>query len=289
MRAFLILILFFSFSVWGAEIQIPTLSSPVMDEASFLSEAEREDLSQLAYEINTHQGPQITIFTVNDLQGNEIEEFSIRVAEKWQLGTKEKDNGLLIVIAKQERKMRIEVGNGIEGEITDYEANQYINQVLKPYFKEGKFHSGLRLVMQDVASKFNIQLEQGQSYVRRAPRRQLKIPSSVIIAFPFIIGIIILAQMFLKDRPFARGIFTGVGFAGVGFFFGLASLALIGFIFLMGLFIGIIGLHNLLYAIASSSGHGHYGGGGFGGGSSGGGGWSGGGGGFSGGGSSGDW
>ena len=78
-----------------------------MDEAGFLTPEQKQDLSQLAYEINTHQGPQITILTVPDLQEYAIEDFSIRVAEKWQLGTKEKDNGLLIVIAKAEHKMRI--------------------------------------------------------------------------------------------------------------------------------------------------------------------------------------
>jgi uncharacterized protein len=133
-----------------------------MDEAALLSAEEREDLNQLAYEIYTHQGPQITIFIVNDLQGLGIEEFSIKVVEKWQLGTKEKDNGLLIVIAKAERKMRIEVGQGLEGDITDYESNQYIKNILAPAFKEGAFHQGLRLVLEDMARKFNIQLKDNQ-------------------------------------------------------------------------------------------------------------------------------
>ena len=114
----------------AAELQLPNLSSPVMDLAGLMSEADKKDLSDLAYEIYAHNGPQITVLTVPDLQGYPIEEFSIRVAEKWQLGTKEKDNGLLVVISKQEREMRIEVGNGIEGEVTDYDTAKYTRGIL---------------------------------------------------------------------------------------------------------------------------------------------------------------
>ena len=285
MRYLFSLILILSLNVWGAEIQIPVLNSPVMDEAGFLTSEQKQDLSQLAYEINTHQGPQITILTVPDLQEHAIEDFSIRVAEKWQLGTKAKDNGLLIVIAKAEHKMRIEVGNGIEGEITDYESNQYINNILTPAFKAGDFHGGLKAVMLDVAQKFNLKLSEGNRYVRRAPQSS-SIPGPLKVAFPFLIGILILGQIILGKKPVARGIFTGAGMAGVGFFVGAAGLAMIGFMFLMGLLIGLIGLQNLLFALAAGSSH--RGGGGFSGGS-GGGSWGGGGGGFSGGGSSGSW
>jgi len=280
------LILILSVSVWGADIQIPTLSSPVMDEAGFLSTEEREDLSQLAYEINTHKGPQISILTVNDLQGYAIEDFSIRVAEKWKLGTKEKGNGLLILIAKTEKQMRIEVGQGIEGEITDYESNQYIRNILAPAFKKGLFHDGLRLVLQDIAQKFNIELQPSSGHIRRSTRAPtaIKIPEPLRKAFPFLIGILVVGHLLLNNKPGFRGLFTGTCLASVSIFMGVEILFII-FIFIIGLLVGIIGLHNILFAILSNGGRG---GGGFGGGSSGGS-WSGGGGGFSGGGSSGNW
>ncbi|MBA2405605.1 MAG: TPM domain-containing protein [Bdellovibrionales bacterium] len=289
MRFFLPLILLLSLNVWGAEIQIPALRAPVMDEAGFLSEQEEQDLNNLAYEIHTNQGPQITIFTVNDMQENEIEEFSIRVVEKWQLGSKEKDNGILVVIAKAERKMRIEVGQGIEGEITDFEANRYITSILTPYFKQSDLHGGLKLVLQDIARVFNIKVSEGRSFVRRAtPGRSLSGP--LVAALPFLIMILVLGQLLLGRKPFARGIFTGAGMAGVGAFMGAAGIVMIGFMFLMGLLIGMIGLQNLLFALAAGSGRGGFGGGGgFRGGGGGGSSWGGGGGGFSGGGSSGSW
>lgn len=285
MRLTALLFLFITFVAQGADIQIPVLNSPVMDEASLLSESDREDLNQLAYEIYTHKGPQITILTVNDLQGNAIEEFSIRVAEKWKLGTKEKGNGLLILIAKAERQMRIEVGEGLEGDITDYESNQYINLVLKPYFKQGNYHAGLRLVLQDLAQKFGIQLNQSKSFIRRAPRNQVKIPGALANALPFIIIALLIIQFVFLNKPGLRGVLTGSIVAGAGALIG-AQIFFIILLFLFGLFFGFIGLHNILYQLGTGyGGHGGFGGGGSGGGGS----WGGGGGGFSGGGSSGNW
>jgi uncharacterized protein len=257
-----------------------------MDEAGFLSEAEEQDLNKFAYEINTHKGPQITIFTVPDLQGYEIEDFSIRVAERWQLGTKEAGNGLLFIVAKAERKMRIEVGQGLEGDITDYESNQYIRNILAPAFKQGRFHAGFRAVMEDVAAKFNIKPSTQSRYVRRSAA-PVHISPALVKSFPILVLIVIVGQILLNRKPVLRGLFTGTTLAGVGFFFGTAALGFIFLLFLVGLVVGIIGLHNVLFALASSSGRGRggFGGGGFGGG----GGWSGGGGGFSGGGSSGNW
>lgn len=287
MKYFFSLLLILTFQVKAAEtLTLPDLTSPVMDLANLMSESERKDLSDLAYEIYTNNGPQITILTVPDLQGYPIEEYSIRVAEKWQLGTKEKDNGMLVVISQAERSMRIEVGNGIEGEVTDYDTAQYTKRIFPAYFRSGKFHDGLRIFMQDMAAKFNVKLDQGLNFVRRAPPRTRVgggIGNGIIIA---VIFVLIIGSSLFKGRPFARGIFTGAGFTGVSFLMGL-PLMLLFIIFIVGLILGVVGIGNFLTAMMLSGGGrgGGFGGGGFGGG----GGWGGGGGGFSGGGSSGRW
>jgi uncharacterized protein len=257
-----------------------------MDEAGLLAPDEREALGALAYEIHTNKGPQITVLTVPDLQGYPVEEFSIRVAEKWQLGTKKEGNGLLILVSKAERKVRIEVGEGIEGEVTDYEANQYINNVLVPAFKQGQFYEGLRAVMEDIAGTFNLNLEDQSRFVRRAP---VRVGGGLDRIFPIIIVVLVLGHIFIRRSRVGRGLFSGLGMAGAGWFFfpgiGLGVVLL----FFLGLFLGAAGVNNAMYA-ASSGRRSPWGGGGFGGGGfGGGGGWGGGGGGFSGGGSSGNW
>lgn len=287
MRLLLSLILFVTTCAWGAELKLPALTSPVMDLAGFLSPEDQSRLSELVYEIHANNGPQITILTVPDMQGYEIEDYSIRVAEKWQLGTKEKDNGLLVIIAKTERKMRIEVGNGIEGEITDYDTARFTRDIFPEYFKRGDFAGGLEAFLLDVAQRFNIKLSgSGQRVLRRTPpATHGGLSKFFIIA---IIAILVIGSMMFDKKPLARGLFTGVSFSGISFFIGL-PLGLLLIIFFFGLALGVVGVGNFLMAMLLSGGGrgGGFGGGGFGGG--GGGGWSGGGGGFSGGGSSGGW
>lgn len=282
MRYLFSLILIISLNASGADLKIPALSSPVMDLAGILSEAEKNDLSNLAYEINTQEGPQITILTVPDLQDYPIEDFSIRVAEKWKLGTEKKDNGILVVIAKDERQMRIEVGNGIEGEITDYDTAKYTKKIFPEYFRLDQYHTALRSFMEEVAQKFNIKTTAaGTQFVRRAPRPLPTFNMGFVIIVVIILSFI---SMIFRKSMGLRGVTSGIGMATVAGLMGFPIMLII-FLFIIGILIGLVGMGNVLAALAS--GHrGSYGGGRMG---SGVGGWSGGGGGFSGGGSSGSW
>lgn len=282
MQLLVALVLVFSLKASGQDLKLPALTSPVMDLAGLLSDSEERQLVALAYELHTNNGPQITILTVNDLQGYAIEDFSIRLAEKWQLGSREKDNGLLVIISKAERKVRIEVGGGIEGEITDFDTARFTRQIFPEYFKRGDFHQGLLLFMKDVALKFNIKTS-GRTLVRKSARSQNTGPlQKLLLALG---GVLVMGSLFFRKRPLARGLFTAVGFTGISVFLG-AALVFILVAFVFGLILGLVGVGNFLSALAYGRGGGYYGGGG---GFGGGGGWSGGGGGFSGGGSSGSW
>ncbi|MFL5784634.1 MAG: TPM domain-containing protein [Bacteriovoracaceae bacterium] len=287
MKFLLALVFFFTASVWGQELQLPALTSPVMDQAGLLSASEREDLSQYAYEIYANNGPQITILTVPDLQGYPIEEFSIRVAEKWQLGTKKAGNGILVTISKADRKVRIEVGEGIEGELTDYDTAEYTRKIFPEYFRQGDFHGALRLFMEDVARRFNIKSEQENGLVRRvAPARQ---DSGLGMLLPIFIAILAVSYLVARRKPVVRGALSGLGFAGASWLMIPGIGTAVFFLLVLGFLIGLIGIGNILMGLASSGRYRGGSGGGFGGGGFGGGGWGGGGGGFSGGGSSGSW
>ena len=85
---------------------------------------------------------QFAVLTIPSLEGDPIEDFSIRTVEAWKLGTKAEDNGLLLLVAKEDRKMRIEVGYGLEGEVTDLLSSRIINDVMKPAFRQGDFGGG---------------------------------------------------------------------------------------------------------------------------------------------------
>ena len=271
---------------WAQDLKIPPLRSPVMDEAHLMHPAQKRRLEEMIIKLYQARGPQITILTVHNLQGYPIEEFSIRVAEKWQLGLKKQGNGLLIVISQSDRAVRIEVGQGIEGEITDFESNQLIQKYLIPSFRQNDYYSGLGRVIIYVAQKFEIDL-QSRDLVSHS-RANHRANSPLNMALPFMVVVLVIVHLFFSRKPFLRGVFSGAGVAGVSFFMAPALGAGIIAVFIVGFMVGLIGISNLLFAIAASSGRG--GGGGFGGGGfGGGGGWSGGGGGFSGGGSSGRW
>lgn len=275
------LLLLISFTLNAAELSVPPLTSPVVDTAQLLSSSEKKDLSDLAYEIYAGGGPQISILTIPSLEGNAIEDYSMKVAESWKLGSKEKGNGVLVLIAKNDRQMRIEVGEGIEGDLTDYDTARYTRNIFPQYFRQNEYHGALRIFMQEMAEKFNVKVDAtNNDYVRRAPKRVSP------ISIPFIIGILILLGFvgsIFKRRPGMRGVVSGISTATLGALLGFPIAILILF-FMVGLAIGLVGLGNFLSAILYSGG-GYHGGGPRGGGGS----WGGGGGGFSGGGSSGNW
>jgi uncharacterized protein len=125
---------------------VPPLTGPVVDQAGLLSRAEArrlEQLSRAAREGGGGQAVQLQFLLVPSLEGDAIEEFSIRVAEAWRLGTKGRDEGVLVVVARDDRKVRIEVGGGLEGQLTDAQSSRIIRGVLTPAFRAGRYGDGL--------------------------------------------------------------------------------------------------------------------------------------------------
>lgn len=129
-----------------AAASVPPLTGPVVDRAGVISapdQARLDALARAARSSHGGRGPQLAFLVVPSLEGEPIEEYSIRVAEKWQLGGAQEDNGVLFVVAVRDRKMRIEVGNGVEGELTDLESGRILRETLAPAFREGQYGQGI--------------------------------------------------------------------------------------------------------------------------------------------------
>ncbi len=239
---------------------VPRLTGPVVDLAELIDQGHRAQLEQLARAAraeNEGRGVQLQILTMPSIGDEPIEEFSIRVAEDWKIGSKGADNGVLIVVAKAERRFRIEVGGGLEGELTDIQSQRILDDTLKPAFLRGDFGGGLYSAAVAVLTA-----------VHGLPEGLLRSPG-------------------FGPPPFAPhrqvGLWGLVG-ALLLFFFGSAG----GFsLLLLLVFIVVLSTRLGRYGGYGGGRGGGWGGGGWGGG--GGGGWSGGGGGFSGGGASGGW
>lgn len=121
---------------------VPALTARVNDYAGMISPEAKAAIERKLAALDAEESTQIAILTVPSLQGEPIEEFSIRVVEAWKLGQKERDNGILLIVSKGDRKVRIEVGFGLEGRLTDLQSGRIIDEIIKPAFARGDFDAG---------------------------------------------------------------------------------------------------------------------------------------------------
>jgi uncharacterized protein len=132
--------------LWSFAQNIPSKPSParfVNDLANMFPSNQADALEAKLRIYFDSTSTQMVVVTVESLEGYDVESYAYEVASKWGIGQKGKDNGLLILVAKQERKIRIEVGYGLEGSIPDAACKQVIRQVITPRFKEGNFYAGI--------------------------------------------------------------------------------------------------------------------------------------------------
>ncbi|QQD20238.1 TPM domain-containing protein [Spongiibacter nanhainus] len=121
----------------------PKLTGRVVDNADLLSPNTERRIGERLAAHERASGNQLVVVTLPDLQGTSIEDFGYQLGRHWGIGQKDSDNGALLIIAKQERALRIEVGYGLEGQLTDAISAQIINQILTPAFKAGRFDAGV--------------------------------------------------------------------------------------------------------------------------------------------------
>mgnify|MGYP001228049727 CR=1 FL=1 len=122
---------------------IPYLMGRVNDYAGILSESAANSMGIILKSHETRTSNQVVVLTVNSLDGVSIEDFSNRVFNEWKLGQKDRDNGILIVVVPDERRMRIEVGYGLEGVLPDIAAGRIIQNIMAPRFREGDYDGGI--------------------------------------------------------------------------------------------------------------------------------------------------
>jgi uncharacterized protein len=268
-------------------LDVPPLHGHVNDYAGILSASAAQHLESQLASFEKTDSTQIVVLTIPSLEGDSLEDFSIRTAEAWKIGQKGKDNGVILIVAKEDRKIRIEVGWGLEGRLTDLVSGRIIRNEMAPLFREGNYDGGMEQgvssIMAVVKGEYRAAPNETNPEKRNAP--------PVFALFIFFL----VACVFLGAISKLLGGLTGA--AGLPLiasltFPGLAGLALI-VLSVIGFLVGLF----LTFLFGGGGGLGRFGGGGpfwgggFGGGSSGGsgGGFSGGGGGFGGGGASGDW
>lgn len=141
---------------------IPRLTRPVMDEVGLLNLATIQQLEASLYQLRQTQNVQLQVYIIKSLQGESIEGAAIKIFDEWKLGEAKSDKGLLFLIAPNEKRLRIEVGQGLEGDIPDVIAKRIISDVVRPYFRRGEYAMG---ITQGVSSLENY-LGQGDSNLK---------------------------------------------------------------------------------------------------------------------------
>ena len=168
MRTNVLFLFVFSLSLSTWAFKAPALTGPVMDEAGLLSRAAVTEIEQTLYAIKQKNGHQIQVFVTSSLQDEAIESVAIQIFDQWKLGDAKKDDGLLFLIAPAEKKLRIEVGQGLEGDIPDVIAKRIISDIVSPFFKRGEYDFG---VVQGVAAL--------QTYLNASPEQKAQLQERV--------------------------------------------------------------------------------------------------------------
>jgi uncharacterized protein len=283
------LILLLSFALASADVAVPALTARVTDLTGTLSGGAVSRIEAKLADLEAKKGSQLAVLIVPTTEPEEIEQYSIRVAESWKLGRKGVDDGAILLVAKNDRRVRIEVGQGLEGALPDATASRIVAETITPHFKSGDFDGGVEAGINQMISVVN-----GEP-LPEPDKKWEHHGSGLGNLLPILLVVVFVASGILRSL-FGR-IFGSVATGGLAG--GIAWL--LSHLLPIGLGAGVVAF--LFAMLAGGSRSGWTGGGGFGGGFGGGlggfgggrgggfggGGFSGGGGGFSGGGASGSW
>lgn len=193
-----------------------------MDEAGLLASSEKAQLTELLFRVHQTGKSQIQVLIVPTLDGEPIEQASIKVVDQWKLGGQKTDNGVLLLVAVQDKKIRIEVGQGLEGDLPDAIASRIVRQVISPLFKQGRFAEGIAQGVLQILQKVAPEFAEGTVPVESPSKRQkIHLGNKEVIALIILFVLFsILGRFGGGGRGFRGGYGGGFGGGGLGGFGG---------------------------------------------------------------------
>lgn len=225
-KSLLLICLLFILSAGLFALDVPPLKARVTDLAGVLSPSQRQKIEEGLYLFESRTSNQIAVLIIPSLEGESLEDYSIRVTDRWKLGTGDKENGVLLLIVKNDRKIRIEVGYGLEGALTDLIASQIIRKDIVPYFRQGNYYAGIVNGLNGIMAATRNEYKADPRQYQRSPSENRKSFGSLIfyiLLFLFMMGggrrgrrglfwMLLGASMFRSGG--GRGGFGGGGFGG---------------------------------------------------------------------------
>ncbi len=185
------------FSYTANEVPMPRVKNPVIDNANLLNEAQKERINNILWSVYYTGKIQMGIYIIRSLDGQNIEAYSMNVAETWQLGRKGKDEGLLLFIALDDKKARLEVGYGLEGILPDGYCGKILRAYLVPYFKKKRYADGILVLIEEICKKLEIHNITADVEKRLKPQNWRNINFMLYIYLLILAGMLIAGFYFL--------------------------------------------------------------------------------------------
>jgi uncharacterized protein len=243
----------------AADVAVPPLSGRVVDQTGTLSASDAAALTQRLKDLESRKGSQVAVLIVPTTQPETIEQFSIRAAEAWKIGRKKIDDGALLVVAKDDHRLRIEVGYGLEGALTDVTARRIIDEIIVPRFRSDDFAGGISAGVDRI-----IRVIDGEPLPAPKPEASHSVDSSDLLNFFFPFGFLAYAAIAaimrgLMGRLLGSGVTAGV--VGAIVWFLLGSIVVSGILGVAAFFLTMFGDSILAASQAASRSAGRGGGG----------------------------
>lgn len=215
--------------VAGEEVKIPPPQGLVSDFAGVIDQGTRQQLTTLLQELKDRTGAEIAVVTVETTQPLTAFDYAIKIAEAWKPGAKDKDNGVVFLVATKDRKLFIATGYGVEGVLPDGKVGEIRDKFIVPYFRKGDYAggilSGTQVMAGLIAQEYGVTLT-GAQLPRTGPRRGEEFPAWLVLVFALVVlGLIVAAFTGTRRSRYTRfngaryhgGGFGGSGFGGGGF------------------------------------------------------------------------
>jgi uncharacterized protein len=224
-RLTLALLVFLCLGVAVSALSFPPLTGRIVDQANIIPRETREALEPKLADLEAKSGIQFVVATINSLEGQAIEPYANELFRYWKLGEKAKNNGVLLLVAPNERLVRIEVGYGLEGTLTDALSSVIISNAMTPRFKAGDFGSGIIRGVEDIITVLTTDASEWQKRPSlRLDRAEEARPINWVVVVAFIVFIVLLmvsrtfrALIFASLLTRGGGSYGGGGFSGGGF------------------------------------------------------------------------
>jgi uncharacterized protein len=207
-------------SVHALDVPLKPKDNPIVDQTNTLTQEQKQSLADTVAKERAATGNQIGVLMIKTLDGDALEDYSLEVARGWGIGQKDRDSGVLLLVVKDDRKLRIEVGYGLEGALTDARSSQIIRNRITPEFKQGKYYEGIQSGVTGIITAVHGEADPNLKAEGQPAGVSNKLPWEAIFWGGIFVPVWLGSILARTKSWWAGGVVGGIAGAIVGFFVG---------------------------------------------------------------------